>query len=179
MDEKTLKEQVSIVPFDAQSPYLDGAVGVYTSTWPSNEEEIRAFILGYAGYPGFRGFVALLNGEVVGMGFGTQSLPGQWWHDKVAAHVGRDHPALRDAWVLVDLAVLEAYRGNGIGTLLHHALLESQLYRRALLSTEVSNAGSRRLYEQLGWSYLHPGFVFNPGQQPYAVMSKEVRHRTD
>ncbi len=175
MNDSTSKERIALIPFDAQSPCLNGAVHVYTETWPANEEEIRDFIRRYAGYPGFRGYVALLNNEVVGMGFGTRSLPEQWWHDKVAAHVGPDHPALQDAWVLVDLAVLPAYRSHGIGSFLHNALLASLPYRSALLSTEVSNAGARRLYERLGWSYLHPGFVFNPGQQPFVVMSKDLR----
>lgn len=175
MNDNMSGEQISLIPFDASSPYLDGAVQVYIAAWPANEAEIRDFIRRYAGYPGFRGYVALLNNEVVGMGFGTQSLPGQWWHDKVAAHVAPNHPALQDAWVLVDLAVLPAYRSHGIGTLLHNALLGSQPYRWALLSTEVSNTGSRRLYERLGWGYLHTGFVFNPGQQPFVVMCREVR----
>ncbi|HLI09786.1 MAG TPA: GNAT family N-acetyltransferase [Ktedonobacteraceae bacterium] len=175
MDDKITRDRLSLLPFDASSPYLAGAVYVYVETWPANEEEIRRLITRYAGYPGFRGYVALLNSEVVGMGFGTQSLPGQWWHDKVAAHVGSKHAALQDAWVLVDLAVDPAYRGHGIGTFLHNALLADLPYHNALLSTEVSNAGSRRLYERLGWRYLHPGFVFNPGQQPFVVMNKKLR----
>lgn len=166
---------VSIVPFDASSPYLDGIVRVYITTWPLNEDEIRHFITRYSAHADFRGFLALVDGEVVGMGFGRGSLPGQWWHDKVAAQVGSAHPALQDAWELVDLAVLEAYRRYGIGTLLHNVLQESQPCQRMLLSTEVRNATARRLYERLGWRYLHPGFVFNPGQQPFAIMHKEVR----
>lgn len=175
MGDNMTREHISLLPFDASSPYLAGAVQVHIATWPANEEEIRRFITRYARSSGFRGYVALLNNEVVGMGFGRQSLPGQWWHDKVAAHVGPNHPALQDAWELVDLAVLPGYQGHGIGTLLHNALQESQPCQRVLLSTEVSNTGARRLYKRLGWSYLHPGFVFNPGQQPFAVMSREVR----
>ena len=58
------------------------------------------------------------------------------------------------------------------------ALLEilpaSQRCPRALLSTEVANAGARRLYERSGWRYLHPDLVFTPGQQSFVVMGREI-----
>jgi ribosomal protein S18 acetylase RimI-like enzyme len=76
--------------------------------------------------------------------------------------------------MLVELAVLDDYRGLGIGTALHDTLLASQPYRRALLSTEVSNADARRLYERLGWQYLHPGFIFSDGGPAYTIMHKEL-----
>ncbi len=57
---------------------------------------------------------------------------------------------------------------------LMETLLAAQPCPRALLSTEVNNAGARRLYERHGWSYLHPGFAFNPGGQPYVVMRREL-----
>jgi len=53
-------------------------------------------------------------------------------------------------------------------------LLASQPYPRALLSTEVANAGAHRLYERNGWRYLLPGLVFTPGQQPFVVMGREI-----
>ena len=58
--------------------------------------------------------------------------------------------------------------------MLLEALLKNQPCPRVLLSTEVANAGARRLYERNGWQYLHPGFVFTPGQQPFAVMGREL-----
>ncbi|HEY7057442.1 MAG TPA: GNAT family N-acetyltransferase [Vicinamibacterales bacterium] len=148
---------------------------IYLETFGGEEDVIREFIARYATtLPDWRGYVALVGTHVAAMGFGTRSLPGQWWHDRVAAAIGADHLALQDAWVLVDLAVRSAYRSQGIGGALLKTLLVRQPCPRALLSTEVANAGARRLYERNGWRYLHPGLVFTPGQQPFVVMGREI-----
>ena len=165
----------TLEPFDASSPYFNEVVRIYVETFGGEEDAIRAFIARYAStLPDWRGYIALSGAHVAGMGFGTRSLPGQWWHDRVAAEIGAAHPALQDAWVLVDLEVRSAYQNRGIGATLLDTLLTSQPCPRALLSTEVANAGARRLYERNGWRYLHPGFVFTPGQQPFVVMGREI-----
>ncbi len=170
MSERTPPE---IIAFTASSPLLDGAVRVYTQTWGREWEASHAFIAQYAGYAGFRGFVAMRDDGAVGMGFGARSEMDQWWHEKVAAQVGADHPALQNAWVLVELAVLPAFREQGIGGMLHDTLLTAQPCPRTLLSTETTNTRARAMYEGRGWRYLHPGFVFNDGQPPFAVMHRE------
>lgn len=165
----------TIHPVAAGSFLLHGAVRVYTETWDREWESSHAFVSRYVGYPDFRAFVAIGDGAVIGMGFGARSEPGQWWHDKVAAQVDAGHHALRDAWALVELAVLPPYRGRGIGGALHDKLLDAQPCPRALLSTEVTNARARTLYERRGWRYLHPGFVFIEGQPSFVVMHREER----
>jgi ribosomal protein S18 acetylase RimI-like enzyme len=168
-------ELIVLEPFGPNSARFFDAVRVYNDTWKWGWEESYSFFSRYALLPDYLGFVALYDGQVAGMTFGARGLPGQWWFDKVAEKVGRDHPALKDAWMLVELAVLEPYRDLGIGTALHNALLAAQHYPRALLSTEVSNTGARRLYERLGWEYLHSGFVFSEGGPAYTIMNKELR----
>ncbi|HUY77289.1 MAG TPA: GNAT family N-acetyltransferase [Ktedonobacterales bacterium] len=165
----------TLTPFTVGSPALDDAVRLYVEQWPEPWEQIHAFITYYAGFPAFQGRIArLTDGTAIGMGFGVRSLPEDWWHRQVAVQVGATHPALQDAWVLVELVVSAAYCGQGIGSALMETLLVAQPCARALLSTEVENTGARRLYERHGWTYLHPGFVFAPGTPAFVVMQREV-----
>jgi GNAT superfamily N-acetyltransferase len=162
--------------FDASSSTFGEVIRIYLEVFGGEEEGTRGFITRYATtLPDWRGLVALIGEDVAGMGFGVRSLPGQWWHDRVAEQVGADHPALQDAWVLVDLAVRPVYQRQGIGAAIMNTLLVSQPRPRALLSTEVANTGARRLYTRNGWRLLHPGFVFISGQQPYVIMARDLR----
>ncbi len=166
---------IAIHPYTAESPLFGGAVRAYAATWERDWLLAREFMARYARYPDFRGFVALASARsVVGMGFGTRSAPGQWWHDAVAAQIGADHPALQDAWVLVELAILPTYQGRGIGGRIHDALLAGQPCPRTLLSTEVANLRARTMYERRGWRILHAGFAFTVGQPPFMVMHREI-----
>jgi ribosomal protein S18 acetylase RimI-like enzyme len=166
----------SFAPLHPATPLFSDAVRLYVATWPNDggAAGISDFFARYAVLLDYHGLVALHAGALAGFGFGARSLPGQWWHDRVAAQVGVEHPALQDVWALVDLAVAPEQRGKGVGAALMEALLAAQPCPRALLSTEVSNAGARRLYERHGWNYLHPGFAFNPGDQSYVVMGREL-----
>lgn len=164
-----------IVPFDSDSPYFLPAVRVYMQVFQqANEASSRQFVEKYAAYPDWHGRVALHDGKVIGIAFGARALSGNWWYERVARRVGRDHPALHEAWVLIELGVLADYRNQGIGGQLHDIVVAAQPYRRLLLSTQVSNHGARRFYERRDWDYLHPGFVFAGGQEPYVVMHKTL-----
>lgn len=172
----SVRSSISLEPFSPGSPHLEGALDVYVAVFGGDREDARSFVTRYAkNYPHFAGVVALDGGRVVGLGWGAQGVLGNWWYDKVAARVGARHPALQDAWVLVELGVLPEYRASGVGTRVHDAVIAAQPLPRLLLSTQVANVGARRLYERLGWEYLHPGFAFQDGGEPYVVMCREVR----
>lgn len=168
---------LDLQPVTAGAPWLPVAARIYVEVFGQGAEWAEAFLARYAGYPDYRGYVARLGGVPVGMGFGVRSLRGNWWHDRVAARVGAGHPALQDAWVLVELAVLAPYRKRGRGGALHDALLAAQPCPRVLLSTQVSNWEARLFYERRGWRYLHAGFAFKPGAELYAVMHRELAER--
>lgn len=74
--------------------------------------------------------------------------------------------------MLVELAVLSDYRGQGIGKALHQALLASQPCPRTLLSTEVSNTRARDFYQGLGWKYIGSHFRFSEEGEPFVIMAR-------
>jgi GNAT superfamily N-acetyltransferase len=165
---------VALRRFFPDDANIRAAADIYVGTWDRPVDETMAFIRFQSLYPDFVGYLGEAEDTPVGMGFGTRSQPGQWWHDRVAVRVGSDHPALQDAWVLTELAVLPPWRGFGIGGAIHDALLAAQPCPRVLLSTEVSNVRARRMYEKRGWTYLHPGFAFTPGQPAFCIMRREM-----
>lgn len=167
---------VSFVPFGPGLREVEDAVTVYTDTWRREWRSSLDFFQGYLYQPDFRGLLARSErGDPVAMTFGVRSRPGMWWHDRVAHEVGKDHPALVDAFAVVELAVREGWRGQGLGARLLAALLASQPCARAVLSAAATNHGAQRFYLRHGWTYMHErGFVFGPGQAPYVVMGREL-----
>jgi hypothetical protein len=164
---------IDLLPLTDNAPYFDDAVAVYTDYVPSEAVNHHArFFRSHMQRPDYHGLVARLTQtqKVVGIAFGSACLPGQWWHDKVAAQTGADHPALQQAWTLTQLNVLKEHRNQGIGERLHHAIIERQPCRKLLLSTQLHNRGAQRFYRRHGWHILHPGFVFSQGDVPYMIM---------
>lgn len=107
---------------------------------------------------GFRCRVAVnADGTVLGFGYGYTGQPGQWWSDQAT---GALEPDVADEWVgghfeLVELGVLPAGRGRGLGTRLHDDLLDGLPHERALLSTSDNDTDpGRRLYAKRGWQEL-------------------------
>jgi ribosomal protein S18 acetylase RimI-like enzyme len=118
----------------------------------------------------------MVDGAVIGVGFGACAEAGHYWYDAIAERVGADCLALQEPWNLVELGVLADYRRLGIGTLMVDSLLASQPHSRALLSVIVGNTAARQFYERCGWEYLHPGLSFATApQKHYAIMGREVR----
>lgn len=165
-------------PYTADSPLLENALAVYAGVWPERDrDEARENFTRYAGYAGFIGLVAYDGDEPVGVAYGATSQLGVWWHDKAAAGLGADHPALQDAWRLVELAVVDAHRGRGIGGELHDRLLAAQPNARALVCTAVHNTHARDIYERRGWRYVAESFDFPGEPHPYVIMAREVASR--
>lgn len=75
--------------------------------------------------------------------------------DESHVPVAYGHLDQEDGTVWLGVCVSEAYRGNGYGNLMMHALLEaahSQGVESVALTVDQSNPGAIRLYEKLGFS---------------------------
>jgi GNAT superfamily N-acetyltransferase len=135
--------------------------------------ERRNLLHYYERLPGFRGLVAVAEGVVAGVAWGTRTGPGEWLHDRVAAQLGAGHPALHDAWLLNILAVRPASQRQGIGTALHDALLAAQPCPRTLICTRVENGTARAMYERRGWRYFEPPCLVDTGSGQIVVLRRE------
>lgn len=165
-----------LISFNYRSSLLYDAVHVYCRVWGREKEASTIFFRKYARMPDFVGYIASVDSKIVGTAFGTISQTGQWWHDKVAKHVGLNHKALKNAWVLTELAVLKDYRKHNIGSHLHDKVLSEQPYPNVLLSTGLDNMLARYFYENRNWTYLHRGCAFQKGRPLYCIMHKELNH---
>lgn len=77
---------------------------------------------------------------------------------------------LEDAFQFVELAVLPAYRGRGIGGRLHDALLAPVRSRTAILLTDAGATAALGLYRSRGWELLLDGYVSRISGRPTLVM---------
>jgi ribosomal protein S18 acetylase RimI-like enzyme len=171
----TDRSVISLVPYTQGAPLLETALEVYTRVWPERDrDDAREGFTRYAGYDDFHGIVALRGATPVGVGYGARSSPGVPWHDLVSAELGGDHPALQDAWRLVELAVVAEARQCGVGGRIHDALLAARHCSRALLSTAVANQRARAMYERRGWHYVVEAFQPAGEPHPYVIMGREL-----
>jgi ribosomal protein S18 acetylase RimI-like enzyme len=94
------------------------------------------------------------GGELLGFCYGYIGDHGQYWTDYVAARI---HPSLEKAWLgghfeVAELAVVEEWRGKGIGNGLLTTLLDSRGEDRIALQTLAKTSAARPLYESLGFT---------------------------
>lgn len=147
-----------------------GAIsGIWRDATGVSMKDAQAFASGsypkHVGWPGFRLFMAAIDGNPVGFVYGYRTLPGQWWHDQVRASLieaGHEH-WLKNALELAEIAVLPPFQGRGIGTRLIDAFLH-EVAQPVLLALEATEERTHTLYAAHGFQDLltdfrYPGFV--------------------
>jgi ribosomal protein S18 acetylase RimI-like enzyme len=106
---------------------------------------------------GFRLTAAVSDAKgVIGFAYGYVGERGQWWPDQVTAALPAE---VAEVWVgghfeFVELGVLTAFRGQGIGGRLHDQLMAGTEQRRALLGTDDADSPAVALYTSRGWRKL-------------------------
>lgn len=97
--------------------------------------------------------VATAGTELVGFAYGhTLPVDHGWWkglETPLASDFVSEWPG--KTFALIDFAVVESWRGRGIGTTLLRDLLVSRHEERAVLSVQRTAEATRRIYLHLGW----------------------------
>lgn len=174
---------IEVVPisFGSDSETLQASLKVYQSAWAGmsaiSDTELETMFARHSAYPGFLGLLARdhWTRQPVGIGYGHTDRPGQWWHNRVQPQLPEAYADwLDDCFVVVELAVLPAFRRRGIGRQIMEALLADRPEARVALSTEQDNRAARSLYTQLGFQLLIEAIQFSPQAPTYVVLGKEL-----
>lgn len=116
--------------------------------------------------PSFGIVTAQASGQLVGFAYGYALRPDTgWWQDYLEPlpdELVQERPAR--TFALIDLAVDEAWRGQGLGRELTETLLASRLEERATLSVQPTAIDTQDFYVHLGWQkvgrkQMPPGVV--------------------
>jgi ribosomal protein S18 acetylase RimI-like enzyme len=131
--------------------------------------------------PGFHFMIARdqKSSRPVGFTYGYSGQAGQWWHDIVVKAMDQQVAAtwMMDNFELVELAVLPAYQGRGIGSALHDRLLIEQGHSKAVLSTLRSETAALHLYRKRGWETLLDELQFPGSNRVYLIMGIDLIKR--
>lgn len=122
--------------------------------WPENEETaFRRRLPRLAADPTFGIAIALADDKLIGFAYGYALGPGTTWWDGFVTPVAEDITAEWEGrtFALIDFAVAESWRGQGIGRRLHDKLLSSRKEERATLAMEPAAHEARATYERWGW----------------------------
>jgi ribosomal protein S18 acetylase RimI-like enzyme len=156
------------------------AAAVYGAAMHRSPEVViqRRDIIGT--HTSYRGFVAAgafdTASMLVGFGYGYLGASGQWWHDVVAAALGRNAAKrwLRDGFELAELHVLPDHQGNGLGRRLLLDVLGRATASHAVLSTPDVESPARALYRSHGFEDLLCDFYFPGSSEAYAIMGADL-----
>lgn len=132
----------------------------------------RSVLAGHLDRDGLTGVAALDGEQLVGITYGYQGAPGQWWHDHVRAAMGPRlaQEWLRDAFEVCELHVRPAYQQQGVGRDLLVQLLSQTRALTAVLTTPDSETRARAFYRDGGWVDLVRDLRFPGDPRSFAVL---------
>lgn len=157
------------------SPRVDEVLDVYAEAMevpPASARSRRSIVAGHLRREGLRAVVALDGDRMVGVAYGYQGQPGQWWHDQVrdALTPEQTRQWLEGAFEVCELHVRPALQGTGLGRQLLTTLLAGQPCRTAILTTPDTETRARRFYRDGGWVDLRRDLRFPGDPRVFAVL---------
>ncbi|MCU1603238.1 MAG: GCN5-related N-acetyltransferase [Frankiales bacterium] len=132
----------------------------------------RSVLAAHLDRPGLLAVAALDEERLIGIAYGYQGAPGQWWHDHVRAAMGPRlaQEWLRDAFEVCELHVRPAFQQQGIGRDLLVRLLSQTRALTAVLTTPDAETRARTFYRDGGWVDLVRDLRFPGDPRSFAVL---------
>jgi ribosomal protein S18 acetylase RimI-like enzyme len=136
----------------------------------------RSVLAAHLDRPGLSAVAALEGDRLVGIAYGYQGAPGQWWHDHVRAAMG---PRLAKEWLVdafevCELHVRPAHQQLGIGRDLLVELLQGTHALTAVLTTPDQETRARAFYRGGGWVDLVRDLHFPGDPRTFAVLGLDL-----
>ncbi|HEY0736570.1 MAG TPA: GNAT family N-acetyltransferase [Herpetosiphonaceae bacterium] len=132
-------------------------------------------------HPDFRCYIAQDSAtrSVCGFAYGfTIDAESRWYEFFYDLLQSKGREAwLADCFIMVELAVMPEYQGQGIGGRLHDALLADTPHRTAVLSTAQHENAALHLYRRRGWEILAQDWFFDQGEQPFYLLGLDLATR--
>lgn len=174
---------IRLQPFDSLGPLLDETVDMYCAAF--NEppydakipEAVADSLCRHSTYPGYRSLIAVDDQRrVLGLVYGYQSDPSQFYHRHLARHLG---PALTRTWLkncfeFVELAVSPLARSQGLGRLLHDRILTGLPFATSILTTPMAPTRALGMYQRHGWQIIGEGFQLAIQLPKYYIMGLKL-----
>lgn len=116
------------------------------------------------------------SGRLAGLALAILARPGDWWRDKAAAALPE---ADASRWLgevcleVVHVAVLPAAQRQGVGRLMHDALISGRPAPTGVLSCDPKAIPAQRLYLERGWLKLTDQFSSGNGPA-YWLMARDL-----
>ena len=156
---------------------------VYVEAFGATTQEGERFLSGaldrHVRYAEFRGLTAVVDDAVVGFTYGYRTQPGTWWNETIRPAMVKAgvEDWLDDAFEFVELSVLPAHQGAGIGGALHDTLMSDAPGTRALLTTAARDTRAMGMYLKRGWQVLVGDFRYPHVNEDAVIMGLDYRNR--
>jgi ribosomal protein S18 acetylase RimI-like enzyme len=121
-------------------------------------------------HAGFTLTVAYEAGTLVGFVYGFPCTAEYWYGEELLPDIPVE--AREDLMGICELAVRPDWQSHGIGTRLHHTLVQAVSPRWTSLLVSPSNTRGRALYDRLGYRYAGP---YRNGDETYDLLIARVR----
>ncbi|WP_378730505.1 GNAT family N-acetyltransferase [Nocardia brasiliensis] len=144
----------------AEPPYYEG---------PEQVSCFRGLLLDEMDRPGFAVVRAVHHGTLVGMAYGFTIPAEQWWHD---AATPPPPAAIGVAkFAIMELAVRQSHRGQGLGRELLDELLRGRTEPIAVLGVDPSTP-AYAIYR--GWAWREAGHTIPKSGRSYALLLTDL-----